>query len=88
MMWCVTEHLTPMVDSVIKISEELTQIETLQHHMRIREQSHRDCMCRPTDALQPLPTHSFVVLLVLCAAAESTNARVQWMSILESVRRS
>lgn len=36
------EHLGPMVDSVIKISEELDQIEKLQHTMRVREQSHRD----------------------------------------------
>jgi len=53
------EHLTPMVDSVIKISEELNKIEHLQHHLRVREQSHRD-------------------------ASESTNARVQWMAIVES----
>jgi len=53
------EHLTPMVDSVIKISEELHVIELLQHHMRVKEQSHRD-------------------------ASESTNTRVQWMSLIES----
>jgi len=53
------EHLTPMVDSVIKISDELTNIEQIQHRMRVREQSHRD-------------------------ASESTNFRVQWMSLFES----
>src|SRR5690349_14711241 len=36
------EHLTPMVDSVIKVSEELVLIEGLQRHMRVREQQHRD----------------------------------------------
>ena len=36
------EHLGPVVDSVIKISDELDQIERLQHHLRIREQVHRD----------------------------------------------
>jgi hypothetical protein len=34
--------LGPVVDSVIKIADELDSIETLQHHMRVREQSHRD----------------------------------------------
>jgi hypothetical protein len=36
------EHLTPMVDSVIKISEELVHVEDVQRHMRVREQQHRD----------------------------------------------
>ena len=34
--------LGPTVDSVIKIADELDAIETIQHHMRVREQSHRD----------------------------------------------
>jgi len=52
--------LGPTVDSVIKIADELDAIETLQRHMRRREQSHRD-------------------------ATLSTNARVQWLALLESV---
>lgn len=36
------EHLGPVVDSVIKIADELDSIEQIQHHTRIREQSHRD----------------------------------------------
>lgn len=36
------EHLGPVVDSVIKISDDLDTIERLQHHMRVREQVHRD----------------------------------------------
>jgi len=54
------EHLGPVVDSVIKIADELDNIEKLQHYMRVREQSHRD-------------------------ASESTNARVQWLALLEWV---
>lgn len=36
------EHLGPMVDSVIKISDQLEVMEKLQHSMRVREQLHRD----------------------------------------------
>lgn len=36
------EHLGPMVDSVIKIADQLDVIENAQHHMRVREQSARD----------------------------------------------
>jgi len=54
------EHLTPVVDSVVKVADELASIEQLQHLMRIRERSHRD-------------------------ASEATNARVQWMSLIESI---
>lgn len=36
------QDLGPTVDSVIKIADELDAIETIQHHMRVREQSHRD----------------------------------------------
>jgi len=38
------DDLQLIVDSVIKISEELISIESLQHHMRIREQNHRDAL--------------------------------------------
>ena len=31
-----------MVDSVIKISDDLDTIERLQHHMHLREKAHRD----------------------------------------------
>lgn len=37
------QDLGPTVDSVIKIADELDAIENLQHHMRVREQAHRDC---------------------------------------------
>lgn len=36
------EHLGPVVDSVIKIADELDVLEKLQHHMRVKEQSHFD----------------------------------------------
>jgi emp24/gp25L/p24 family/GOLD len=36
------EHLGPVVDSVIKISDDLDSLERLQHHARIRDQLHRD----------------------------------------------
>lgn len=36
------QDLGQTVDSVIKIADELDAIETIQHHMRVREQSHRD----------------------------------------------
>jgi hypothetical protein len=36
------EHLGPMVDSIIKISDELEAVESLQHHLRVREQAQRD----------------------------------------------
>lgn len=36
------QDLGPTVDSVIKIADELDAIENIQHHMRVREQSHRD----------------------------------------------
>jgi len=53
-------HLGPIVDSVIHIADKLDAVESLQHHMRVREQSHRDSI-------------------------EASNARVQWLSILESI---
>ena len=36
------EHLGPVVDSVIKISDDLDTIERLQNHMKVRERIHRD----------------------------------------------
>lgn len=36
------EHLGPVVDSVIKISDDLEVIEKLQHQARVREQVARD----------------------------------------------
>jgi p24 family protein beta-1 len=36
------ESLGPIVDSVIKISDDLETIERLQRHIRIRERQHRD----------------------------------------------
>jgi Ni,Fe-hydrogenase I cytochrome b subunit len=38
---CV-EHLGPVVDSVVKISDTLEKITKLQHYLRVREQAHRD----------------------------------------------
>ena len=39
-----SDHLTPFIESVIKISEELDSIERVQHHLRVRESVHRDSM--------------------------------------------
>lgn len=36
------EHLGPMVDSIIKITDMLDEVEQLQHYMRVREWTHRD----------------------------------------------
>jgi len=36
------QDLGPTVDAVIKIADELDAIEGIQHHMRVREQQHRD----------------------------------------------
>lgn len=54
------EHLGPMVDSVIKIADELDEVEKMQHHMRVREQAHFD-------------------------SSQTTNSRVQWLAVIESV---
>ncbi|MES1909638.1 MAG: hypothetical protein MHM6MM_002343 [Cercozoa sp. M6MM] len=54
------EHLGPVVDSVIKISDKLDEIEHAQKSMRNREHVHRDTQ-------------------------ESTNWRVQWLSVLEMI---
>jgi hypothetical protein len=50
------EHLSPVVDSVIKISETLEELEKIQHHMRVSEQSSRDSMSPdslPLSSIQP-----------------------------------
>jgi hypothetical protein len=54
------QDLGPTVDAVIKIADELESMEGIQHHMRVREQSHRD-------------------------STLATNARVQWLALLEAV---
>lgn len=59
------EHLGPMVDSVIKISEELEQIEKLQHHMRVRERSHRDSQDSTNRKIQLLAVAESIVLVVI-----------------------
>jgi len=59
------EHLTPMVDSVIKISEELNSIETLQHHMRVREQSHRDASETINSRVQYLALFESAMLITI-----------------------
>lgn len=54
------EHLGPVVDSVISISEKIEEIEKLQHHLRVRETVHMDVQ-------------------------RSTNSRVLWYALAESV---
>jgi len=54
------QDLGPTVDAVIKIADELDGIESIQHHMRVREQAHRD-------------------------STLATNARVQWLALVEAV---
>lgn len=38
----VIEGLGPVVDSIVKISNSLVQIEKMQHYLRVREAAHRD----------------------------------------------
>lgn len=38
------EHLSPFVESVVHLSDELDAVERVQHHMRVRESIHRDSM--------------------------------------------
>jgi hypothetical protein len=38
----VSEHLGPTVDSVVRLNDEFDNIITAQHHIRVREQIHRD----------------------------------------------
>ncbi|PRP80370.1 LRR receptor-like serine/threonine-protein kinase GSO2-like [Planoprotostelium fungivorum] len=54
------DHLTPMDQTVERISDSIDAIQIDQTYLKIREQSHRD-------------------------TAESTNERVLWFSILESI---
>ena len=37
-----SEHLGPVVDSVIKIADTLDELEKSQHSQRVQEQFHRD----------------------------------------------
>jgi p24 family protein beta-1 len=36
------EHLGPVVDSIIKIADDLDEVTRTQHHMAVRERSHQD----------------------------------------------
>ena len=54
------DTLTPMDQSVERLTSALDQIQKDQQYLRVREQAHRD-------------------------TAESTNARVLWYSVVESV---
>jgi hypothetical protein len=36
------EHLGPMWDATLQLQSEIDSLERSQHHMRVREQAHRD----------------------------------------------
>ncbi|XXQ33693.1 GOLD domain-containing protein [Plasmodiophora brassicae] len=59
------EHLGPVVDSVIKVSEELDAIERIQHHLRIREQLHRDTQESTNSRVQWLAISKAIILISL-----------------------
>ncbi len=62
------EHLGPTVDSVIKIADELDSIETLQHHIRVREQSHRDMVETTNSRVQWLAFTEAILLILMTLA--------------------
>ena len=59
------EHLGPVVESVIKIADQLDAIETAQHKMRIREQQHRDSIESMNDRVKWLSLFETVVIIGL-----------------------
>ncbi len=75
------EHLGPVVDSVIKISDDLDTIERLQRHMRVRERVQRDSTFFVQDGCLVFLSH-FVRCVFL--AIEDTATRVQWVHVIES----
>lgn len=58
-------HLGPIVDNVISIADKLDKIESLQHHMRVREQSHRDSIELSNSRIAWLTGLETVVLIIL-----------------------
>ncbi len=62
------EHLGPTVDSVIKIADELDAIENLQHHIRVREQSHRDMVETTNSRVQWLAFTEAILLILMTIA--------------------
>jgi hypothetical protein len=41
-LFLTAEHLGPMWDATLQLDAELNSVELAQHHMRVREQVHRD----------------------------------------------
>jgi hypothetical protein len=62
------EHLGPMVDSVIKVSDELDAIERLQHTMRVREQNHRDTSAAINSRVQWMAVVESALLITISVA--------------------
>lgn len=60
-----TEHLGPMVDSVIEIANKLDDVEKYQHFMRVREQNHRDTSINTNSRVQWMAIIESVVLISL-----------------------
>ena len=58
-------HLGPIVDHVIGIADKLDQIEQIQHHLRVREQSHRDSIEASNSRVAWLAILETVVLLTI-----------------------
>jgi hypothetical protein len=59
------QDLGPTVDAVIKIADELDSIESIQHHMRVREQAHRDSTLTTNSRVQWLALMEAVLLISL-----------------------
>jgi len=77
------EHLGPMVDSVIKISDDLENILRLQAYYRTREQSHRDTQTSINSRVQWLAiTEAFLLVVVTAVQLQVVRG---WFS--DAVRR-
>ncbi len=83
------EHLTPLENSILKLSENLHQVRDAQEYIKVRERTCRNSTCplppaplTSCSAAAPAPAHCCVLYV---AAAESTNERVMWWSIAETI---
>lgn len=76
--------MTPLQRSLNNIGLSLDSVQRDQKALRIREQSHRDSKILKFFKTS-LTTHLFFFKKKLTKAAESTNRRVLWYSIIESI---
>ena len=61
------EHLGPVVDSIMKITDKIEKVERMQHFMRVREQSHRDTQESTNARIANFAIFEAVVLLSISA---------------------